>query len=171
MQGLALSREVRSLCLEIACPYAGQEKGYFASDEAGRVTAMQHMEHLCEALPADRCVGGTESNFHWLLATCDAFYRLQDLHMRLARLSMQEGREAFNEEVLQLLRREREEEQERIQTARAKGETGQAALASPTQYLVPVQPRVNPALPKKNSGVWKRPSCSSRPLHCILRVQ
>ena len=44
--------------------------------------------------------------------------------MRLARLSIQEGRETFNEEVSQLLQREHEEEQERIQTARAKGEVG-----------------------------------------------
>ena len=42
--------------------------------------------------------------------------------MRLARLSMEEGQEAFSEEVSQLLQREREEELERIQTARAKGE-------------------------------------------------
>lgn len=42
--------------------------------------------------------------------------------MRLARLSMEEGQEAFGDEVSQLLQREREEELERIQMARAKGE-------------------------------------------------
>lgn len=72
---------------------------------------------------------------HSLLATspCLVMCRLQDLHSRLAHLSMQEGREAFNEEVSQLQQREHEEE-ERIQTARTKGEVGQLSISSPVQY-------------------------------------
>ena len=77
-----------------------------------------------------------KNGFHQLLAVCD-YYRLQDLHMRLARLSVQEGREAFTEEVSQLLQQEREEELERIQTARAKGEVRLVAPASPAQCHSP----------------------------------